>query len=98
MKNEPNSNPFSTRKSKRSGDPPWRNAIAALLMFEYVTDMTAKEKIIRVIRDLPEAASVEDAMEHLLLLAKIERGLSQAETGQTLSHHQMKERVAKWLK
>ena len=37
--------------------------------------MTTKEKIIRVVKDLPEDASVEDAMEYLLLLAKIEKGI-----------------------
>jgi predicted transcriptional regulator len=37
-------------------------------------------------------------MERLLLLAKIERGLRQADTGQTLSHAEVKERMAKWLR
>jgi hypothetical protein len=34
-----------------------------------------KSNIIRVIQELPEDATVEDAMEHLYFLAKIERGL-----------------------
>lgn len=37
-------------------------------------------------------------MERLLLLAKIERGIQQADSGQTISHAQVKERMAKWLK
>ena len=35
---------------------------------------------------LPPDASVEDAMERLLYLAKIEQGLLQADAGKTLSH------------
>ena len=41
---------------------------------------------------------IEDAMERLLFLAKIERGLKQADAGRTFSHQQAKEKLAKWLK
>lgn len=47
---------------------------------------------------LPDDASIEDAMDRLLLLAKIERGLQQADSGQTIAHSEVKERMAKWLK
>jgi len=60
--------------------------------------MTIREKVIQAVQDLPEDASVEDAMERLLLLAKIERGIQQADSGQTITHTQVKERMAKWLK
>lgn len=53
-----------------------------------------KSNIIRVIQELPEDATVEDAMEHLYFLAKIERGLEQSE-GETISHDEIK---AKFLK
>ncbi len=60
--------------------------------------MTTKEKVIHAVRDLPDDASVEDAMERLLLPAKIERGIQQADSGQTIGHAEVKERMAKWLK
>jgi hypothetical protein len=60
--------------------------------------LTAKEKMLEAVRELPDEASYEDAMERLLLLAKIERGLIQAEQGSTLSHDAIKERMARWLK
>jgi len=60
--------------------------------------MTTKEKVLQVVQDLPDDASVEDAMERLLLLAKLEKGVRQADSGQTISHAQVKERMAKWLK
>ena len=60
--------------------------------------MTIREKVIQAVQDLPDDASVEDAMERLLLLAKIERGIQQADSGETITHTEVKERMAKWLK
>lgn len=50
-----------------------------------------KSDIVRVIQDLPEDATVEDAMERLYFLAKVERGLEQSE-GETISHEEIKAR------
>ena len=60
--------------------------------------MTTRDKVLQAVQDLPDDASVEDAMERLLLLAKIEKGLQQADSGQTMPHAEVKERMAKWLK
>ncbi len=54
----------------------------------------AKTEIVRAIQDLPDDATVEDAMERLYFLAKIERGLKQSE-GETISHEEIK---AKFIK
>jgi predicted transcriptional regulator len=51
-----------------------------------------KQDIVRVVQDLPEDATVEDAMERLYFLAKIERGLEQSEAGNTISHAEIKSR------
>jgi predicted transcriptional regulator len=53
---------------------------------------TNKSEIIRAIEDLPDDATVEDAMERLYFLAKIERGLEQSESGETISHAEIKAR------
>ena len=60
--------------------------------------MTTREKILQAVEGLPEDATYEDAMERLLLLAKVERGLYQADEGQTISHEGATERIAKWSK
>lgn len=60
--------------------------------------MTVRDKVIRAVQDLPDDASVEDAMERLLLLAKIERGIAQADAGEFVPDEEVKERMAKWLK
>lgn len=59
--------------------------------------MTTKEKVVDLVRDLPDDASIEDAMERLLFLAKIERGVRQADAGRTIPHDQVRERMTKWL-
>lgn len=60
--------------------------------------MTTKEKVLHAVQELPDNASIEDAMERLVFLAKIERGIREADVGNTVPHTLVKERMAKWLK
>jgi len=60
--------------------------------------MTAKEKVIQAVQALPDDASIEEAMARLLLLAKVEKGLRQADAGELLDHDLVKERMGKWLR
>lgn len=60
--------------------------------------MTTKEMVIEAVKGLPENAEIEDAMERLLLLAKIERGIEQADAGKTIPHQEVRQRMSKWLK
>ena len=41
--------------------------------------MTIQEKVWQAVKDLPDDAPIERAMERLLFLAKVEKGLAQAE-------------------
>ncbi len=54
---------------------------------------STKQLIRDVVEKLPPDATVEDAMERLYLLAKIERGVAQADGGQTLSHEEVRARL-----
>jgi predicted transcriptional regulator len=60
--------------------------------------MTTKEKVLQAVQELPENASIEEAMEKILFVAKIERGIQQADQGQTISHAQVREQLARWLR
>ena len=60
--------------------------------------MTTKQKVIRAVQSLPADASFEDAMERLLFLAKVEKGLKQADSGQTIPHEKIKQKMKRWLK
>lgn len=54
---------------------------------------STKQLIREAVEKLPADATVEDAMERLYLLAKIERGVAQADSGQTLSHEEVRARL-----
>ena len=60
--------------------------------------MTAKQMVMQTVKRLPANASIEDAMENLLFLAKVEKGIQQADAGKTIPHDRVKERMRKWLK
>ena len=60
--------------------------------------MPTKEQMLKAIEDLPPDATVEDAMERLYLLQKIERGVAQADAGQKVSQEEARKRMAQWLK
>jgi predicted transcriptional regulator len=53
--------------------------------------------MVKAIQDLPDDASVDDAVARLYLLEKIERGIAQADAGQTMSHDEALHRLSKWL-
>lgn len=59
--------------------------------------VTLKSRMKQLIHNLPEDAGIEDAMEELYLLYKIEKGIQQAETGLTFSHEEAKKKLRKWL-
>jgi len=54
---------------------------------------STKQKVIEAIENLPPDATVEDAMERLYFLAKVQRGLDQADAGDTISHDEAKKRL-----
>lgn len=57
---------------------------------------TTKERILDALRRLPPEATVEDAMERLYFLGKVERGLKQADAGEVVSHEVALRRVIEW--
>ncbi|MFO8231801.1 MAG: hypothetical protein R6U20_03965 [Longimonas sp.] len=49
-----------------------------------MSQVTTKAKIVRAVEELPEDATIEDAIERLVFLHKIEVGLKQVEEGKTV--------------
>ena len=60
--------------------------------------MGTKQEILKAIADLPDEANVEDALERLYLLYKIDKGIKQADAGELISQDEARQRMAKWLK
>ena len=55
--------------------------------------MSAKQRALEAIRQLPDGATVEDAIERLVRLAKIERGLAELDAGRGIDHNEAKRRL-----
>ncbi len=54
-----------------------------------MVDTVLKQRILDAVEQLPPDATLEDVIERLCFLAKIERGLSQADAGQLTPHEQI---------
>jgi len=52
-----------------------------------------KQRILKAIEDLPEDAGVEDALDRLYLLYKIDRGLRQADSGELIDQQDVRRRI-----
>lgn len=53
-------------------------------------EMTEKQRAIEALQTLPEQATIEDAIERLCFIAKIEEGLRQSDARQLVSHDEIK--------
>ena len=58
----------------------------------------SKEQILKLVQELPDDATVEDPMDRLYLLLKVERGLAQADLGKKISQEEARRRIDGWLK
>jgi hypothetical protein len=59
--------------------------------------MTTKERVLQALSDMPDDAAIEDFMERLYLLYKVERGIAQADSARAVSQEEARSRMAKWL-
>jgi len=57
-----------------------------------------KQILLDVMKGLPKDATLDDALERLYYLTKIERGLEDIKSGRVVSHKEAKRRLQKWLK
>ena len=55
--------------------------------------ITAKDKALGAVQALPADATIEEIMERLYFLAKVERGLAEADAGKTVPHEEAKRRL-----
>ncbi len=59
---------------------------------------TTKEDIIRFIQKIPDDCTLPDIMAELEFKQKVEQGLKDIEEGNTISHEEVKQRMAQWAK
>jgi hypothetical protein len=56
-----------------------------------------KDQVVNSLKSFPEKFSVEDLIEKLILIEKVEEGLVQSKNGETVSMEDAKKRLYKWL-
>lgn len=60
--------------------------------------MISKTQLIQTIEGMPEEFSLDDFLDRILLLQKIELGINQSENNETFSTEEAKDQLKKWLK
>ena len=56
---------------------------------------TAKQRVLAAVEKLPADATFEDAIERLVFLAKIDRGLAEVDNGKGIDHDEVKPRLVR---
>lgn len=57
-----------------------------------------KAQLLETIQDMPDEFSVDDLIEKLMILKKIEEGQQQIQAGQFYTEEEAKRKLEKWLK
>jgi hypothetical protein len=60
--------------------------------------MLTKDKIIKSIDSLPDNLTVDQVIDRIIMLDKIEQGLKDVETGDVYTTEEVKAKLNKWLK
>ena len=55
-----------------------------------------RKKVIDAVNELPQEFDLEELMEKLIFVEKVEQGLKQLDEGKTVDHAQVKQVVKKW--
>lgn len=56
---------------------------------------TTRDRILDALQDLPADATIDDAMERLVFLAKIDAGLAELDAGKGIPHDEVKHRLGR---
>ena len=60
--------------------------------------MITKENVQQVIDKLPGSFSIDDLLDELFFIEKVQRGLEQSKKEEVISHDEAKQKMEKWLK
>jgi hypothetical protein len=60
--------------------------------------MLTKNEVIKTISNLPDSFSIDELIDRLIFIDKVEKGIAQSDENFVFSKLQAKKRLAKWLK
>jgi predicted transcriptional regulator len=55
-----------------------------------------RDKAIETVKELPQEFDLDELIEKLIFVEKVDKGLSQLDEGKTIPHEKVKEIVKKW--
>ena len=59
--------------------------------------MLIKTKVLKAIKQLPDEFSIDEMVDKMILLEKIEIGLAQSERGEVIPDENLDKEIAKWF-
>lgn len=60
--------------------------------------MVTKAQIITALDKMPESMSIDQLVDHLIFVEKVQKGLEDSENGNTNTKEEAKQKLSKWLK
>lgn len=61
-----------------------------------MANTSIKQKVLESIEKLPENADIDEIMERVYFIHKIENGLKQSEKGELISHKEVQKKIEQW--
>ena len=61
-----------------------------------MAETTARDRVLRIIEEMPSDASLDDVMERVYILQKVERGRQQIAAGQGVPHTDAHQQMKRW--
>jgi hypothetical protein len=55
-----------------------------------------REKVMETVNELPPEFELDELLEKLIFVEKVEKGLKQLDEGKTVSHVKVKDMIKKW--
>jgi predicted transcriptional regulator len=59
--------------------------------------MSDKDVVIETLRQMPEAATLEQISEEIAILAAIRKGEAAADAGRVTPHEEVRQKIASWI-
>jgi hypothetical protein len=72
--------------------------ISKYIIFTKKKAMLTKEKVNKTINNLPDKFTIDELIDRLIFMEKIEEGLQQSEEGKVVSNEDLKIIIDKWSK
>ncbi|AHM59117.1 hypothetical protein D770_23380 [Flammeovirgaceae bacterium 311] len=57
-----------------------------------------KDKVLEAVREMPQEFDLEELIERLIFIDKVQKGMNQLDEGKTVSHDQAKNIIKSWQK